>query len=152
MTEINAIDQLQNEQNQKMMAFNHLVQKSFIAAQDAMFPQNSQYYSIGVTEPIWIAIDHIEGDEVWFHYASVMTPTGPKPGPIGARKPLNNKLMTAQCLDQIKTWFSIAQFKGPVFFQVITTRQGKAHKWEEAYWVYPDQAIRHTFMQNGEKQ
>jgi hypothetical protein len=153
MKDIQAIDQLQNEAEQKMIAFKHYVQtRSLTYAQDAMFPSNSQYYPIGETEPIWIAIDRIVGDEVWFHYASVMTPTGPKPGPTGTRKALNNRLMTERCLEQIKTWFSIAQFKGPVFFQVITTRQGKAHKWEEAFWVYPDQAIRHTFMQNGEKQ
>lgn len=151
--EMKAIQQLQLESEQKLIAFKHYVQThGLVEAQQLMFPGNSQYYSIGETEPIWIAVDHISGDEVWFHYASVMTPTGPKPGPIGQRSPLNNKLMSPRCLEQIKTWFTINLFNSPTFFQVITTRKGKAHYWEEAFWVYADQAIKHVFQQNGEKQ
>ena len=143
MNENTALNELHRTSVEKELVAQMYLAKDLLYAQDKCFPQSSVYYPIGETEPIWIAVKTIKKDTVHFFYASTVTKSVPQ-------YPLDNRLMSAECLRQIRYWHAINP-EELTFFQVITTRQKKAHHWEAAYWVSREDAIRDVFHQNAEK-
>jgi len=130
---------------------------SFQEFQSKITPQHSQYYN-GDYPPIWVKIDKIEGDTLFFYYASEVEENGkPKPPVVGKeRHPHTIKRgvlpgnVEEAAWDEINFIFSLVGTVRPVFMQIVTTFN-RVHTWHHAYWVHAHQAIEHVFKQNSRR-